>query len=252
MHLLHTESLTLRQVITSQIVPYAILSHTWGDGEVSFNQIQKTEREQLKGYDKIVKCCSEAASKGYEYVWIDTCCIDKSSSAELSEAINSMYSWYQDAAECFVYLSDFTADYDDKVKDRAFRHSRWFSRGWTLQELLAPRVVHFYDTNWTSIGTKTTLLPQLSMATGIDEKYLENPQAIHEASVAARMSWAAYRQTTRLEDEAYCLMGLFDVNMSLRYGEGRKAFIRLQHEIVRETDDDSLFAWHTPLLQAGE
>ncbi|KAL8689558.1 MAG: hypothetical protein Q9218_004797 [Villophora microphyllina] len=251
MHLLHTRDLRLRYVITSRIVRYVILSHTWGDEEVSFQDIQRTECNQLKGYAKIEKCCEKAASMGYDYAWIDTCCIDKSSSAELSEAINSMYGWYRDAVECFVYLSDVVLGPRGTLEEQNFRHSRWFRRGWTLQELLAPRAVSFYDAKWEPMGRRIDLVDQISLATGIDKGYLENPQSIRQASVAARMSWAAYRQTTRLEDEAYCLMGLFDVSMPLLYGEGRRAFLRLQHEIARETDDESLFAWHTPLLQSG-
>lgn len=246
MHLLDTRSLELRHYVTREAViePYAILSHTWGDDEVSFQQIQKLESKQSKGYKQIVECCTEAASEGYQYVWIDTCCIDKTSSAELSEAVNTMYNWYRNADLCLVFLSDMTIDHDETIKDGRFRQSRWFRRGWTLQELLASDNLIFYDADWKRIGSKRELLSQIFFATGIDRMYLDRSKPPWEASVATRMSWAAYRRTTRPEDEAYCLMGLFDVNMPMLYGEGRKAFVRLHHEIARATDDESLFAWH--------
>jgi hypothetical protein len=116
--------------------------------------------------------------------------------------------------------------------------SKWFTRGWTLQELLAPKTVVFFDQDWVDIGTKSSLAPLISAVTGIKDLFL-----FKTASVAQKMSWAAKRETTRVEDRAYCLMGLFEVNMPLLYGEGEKAFLRLQLEILRTTDDESIFAW---------
>lgn len=235
-------------------LPYAILSHTWGDEEVSFHDIANSASKKLEGYEKIKRCCALARSQKLDTVWIDTCCIDKSSSAELSEAINSMYTWYRRSSVCYVYLSDFSIPSNargpggvqsDTFMDN-FKSCRWFRRGWTLQELLAPFNVEFYDKDWRYLGDKSNLAHQISAATGIDQLYITDWDSVSEASVAARMSWASARQTTRLEDEAYCLMGLFDVNMPLLYGEGRKAFLRLQHEIARNSDDESLFAWHVP------
>ncbi|PQE07778.1 HET domain-containing protein [Rutstroemia sp. NJR-2017a BVV2] len=161
------------------------------------------------------------------------------SSAELSEAINSMFEWYRKAEICYAYLSDVPCIHDDrKKKHSAFRNSKWFTRGWTLQELLAPRWVEFFDRNWVKIGTKASLERLIQSITNIS--HLSN---FDEACVAQKMSWASKRQTSRLEDQAYCLMGLFEVNMPLLYGEGQKAFLRLQLEILSSTDDDSLFAW---------
>jgi hypothetical protein len=180
--------------------------------------------------------------------WIDSCCIDKSSSAELSEAINSMYKWYANAQVCYAYLSDVVVD--QKLRS-ALRLSQWFARGWTLQELLAPRVVEFYDRNWVEIGTKQSLSLLLTEITTIDHR-LFSGSILDKASkqnicIAEKMSWAAKRKTTRAEDLAYSLMGLFDVNMPLLYGEGAQgAFIRLQTEIMAKSVDESIFAWSYP------
>jgi len=165
-----------------------------------------------------------------------------------------MYQWYKQAAVCLVYLSDVDPHLDPHAAGSAFRVSRWFTRGWTLQELLAPSLLVFYDRDWGFIGTgfnkklkardvRPSLAGLLTEITGIPEYYVAGGVFFRRASVAQRMSWAASRNTTRLEDEAYCLLGLFAVNIPLVYGEGRNAFQRLQEEIMRETDDHSLFAW---------
>ena len=234
----------------NSIPPYAILSHTWGNAEISFHDLlnyTESRLEESEGYQKIRSCCALAATKGHEYVWIDTCCIDKASSAELSEAINSMFRWYQEAQTCYAYLADVRID--DIMVEEALKKSRWFTRGWTLQELLAPEVVVFYDKNWRELGSKSSLIAQISLATGIQQDYIHN---VNGASVAQKMSWASKRQTRRVEDMAYSLMGIFDVNMPLLYGEGKKAFTRLQHEIVKISDDESLFAWRDGgLVESG-
>ena len=244
MRLLDTKTLKLREFIGSDIPEYAILSHTWEKEEVSFQDYPKPDSRKLAGFSKISRCCALAASEGWQYVWIDTCCIDKSSSAELSEAINSMYRWYAEAQVCYVYMADISVVRNKEnplsFKNRTFAESRWFTRGWTLQELLAPRSVSFYDSNWTNFGLRASLEDELEAATRISKHNFQRPR---DASIAAKMSWASFRETTRIEDVAYCLLGLFDVNMPLLYGEGNKAFKRLQHEIIRSTDDESIFAW---------
>jgi hypothetical protein len=154
-----------------------------------------------------------------------------------------MYSWYAKAAACYVYLEDVTASATSDETFGHFEKSRWFTRGWTLQGLLAPQDVHFYDKNWKSIGTKKKLCKLVSKITQIPELVLQDRMHLKSIGAAQRMSWAAKRQTTRLEDIAYCLLGLFDVNIPLLYGEGKKAFRRLQEEILRVSDDQSLFAW---------
>lgn len=236
MHLLHVEQLELFEFTGDNIPDYAILSHTWEDDEVLFRHFQEGSAMQWKGWQKIDNCRKQARADGWKYVWIDTCCIDKSSSAELSEAINSMYQWYAGSAICYAYM----ADYDAQRGASDLSSCRWFKRGWTLQELLAPTQVFFYDKFWRVLGSKVSLSDLILRATRITEQDLANPK---RASVARKMSWASSRTTTRKEDMAYCLLGLFDVNMPLLYGEGEKAFQRLQHEIIATSDDDSVFAW---------
>ena len=246
MRLLHTSTIKLSEFYDDEIPKYAILSHTWGKEEVSLHDLQnqKVARlNRLEGYQKIKACCALAAKSGYEYVWIDTCCIDKTSSAELSEAINSMYRWYKKACICCVYLADVCIGDEDSGSlrvEKEFSQSRWFTRGWTLQELLAPQDVRFYDRSWRYLGSKRNLTAQISLVTGIQ---MDHMVYVSSASVAQKLSWASSRKTTRVEDVAYSLMGIFDVNMPLLYGEGEKAFMRLQYEIVKISDDESIFAW---------
>jgi len=195
-----------------------------------------------EGFQKIVRCCAKAKSEGHRYVWIDTCCIDKSSSSELSEAINSMFRWYRDPDICYYYLDDVRSSQDPAGTASEFRASLWFTRGWTLQELLAPYEVAFVGRDWQEIGTKKSMSSVVSSVTKFDERTLRDCTWSH-ASIACKMSWASSRSTTRVEDRAYCLMGLFDVNMPLIYGEGQKAFYRLQLEIMKSSEDQSIFAW---------
>lgn len=241
--------------------PYAILSHTWGSEEVTYQDMLNLIQYGLQAdsiakdrYHKIMLTCEQARHDKLDWVWIDTCNIDKTSSAELSEAINSMFQWYRSAAVCYVYIQDVEctqispsgAAVVDKLK--ILRSARWFSRGWTLQELLAPDTIHFFcanqrETCWWFMGSKESEIDILAAITGIDKTVLADPTQLSNVSVARRMSWAARRQTTRPEDIAYCLLGLFQVNMPLLYGEGTNAFIRLQEEILKSSEDESLFAW---------
>jgi hypothetical protein len=184
-----------------------------------------------------------ARAHGHSYIWIDTCCIDKTSSSELTEAINSMYAWYRDASVCYAFLADVPHDEDLDATDSLFRKSRWFKRGWTLQELIAPRVVLFLSAEWQFLGTKSSLAELISDVSGIDYMILHYLRPIESVSVAERMSWASDRETTRVEDEAYSLLGIFDVNMPTLYGEGLRAFLRLQEEILKRISDQSLLVW---------
>ena len=209
-----------------------------------------------RGYAKIDFTCEQALRDELFYVWVDCCCIDKTSSAELSEAINSMLRWYARAAKCYAYLSDIFSDAAlcnsstwaiNTVEPDAypgFAQSRWFRRGWTLQELIAPKDVVFFASGWKLIGNRNgILLNTISEITNIDVAVLSDRELLPEISVAKRMSWAANRRTTRKEDEAYCLLGIFGVNIPLLYGKEENAFVRLQEEIVRSSTDQSIFAW---------
>lgn len=230
-----------------KVIEYGILSHRWLDDteEVDFEDIKSLEvAEKKQGFKKIAGCCKLAKRDGLKFIWIDTCCIDKKSSAELQESINSMYKWYAQAKACYAYLKD-TKPGDDM---RAEPVDEWFTRGWTLQELIAPGNVEFYDMNWNFLGTRSFLKDIICKITGIDAKLLERTSQIQEHllsySVAERMSWASGRETKEVEDQAYSLFGIFNVNMPMLYGEGNNAFLRLQEEIIKSSDDHSIFAWN--------
>jgi hypothetical protein len=233
----------LENFFGDEIPPYATLSHTWGPkgSEVTYEDIVKgTAAERKAGYAKIRFCGEKAASHGLKYFWVDTCCIDRSSSAELQEAITSMFHWYRDAARCYVYLSDVSIldrDLNSQIYqtpwESAFRVSRWFTRGWTLQELLAPPLVEFFSQEHTRLGDKSSLEQQIHEITGIAVPALQGTP-LSQFSVDERFKWAEKRQTTREEDWAYSLLGIFDISMTLIYGERRgKAVIRLKGEIER-------------------
>ncbi|KAK4651983.1 hypothetical protein QC762_0098320 [Podospora pseudocomata] len=187
----------------------------------------KSLQQKKPGYDKIRQTIRLAHLNGLKHAWVDTCCINKDSSAELSESINSMYAWYAAAKVCFVYLSDLDPAAADENLEQALPRCRWFKRGWTLQELIAPRHVIFYDRDWNERGTKDSLSSLLSKITTIPEELLRGDKRLDHYAVGRRMSWASMRKTTRREDEAYCLLGIFNVNMPLLYGEGEAAFFRL-------------------------
>lgn len=252
MRLLYASTITLRSFPPKSIPPYAILSHTWGaeEDEVTLQELGKLSAFEKPGYSKIEGACKHALKDGLDYIWIDTCCIDKTSSSELSEAINSMFRWYEDARICYAYLSDLSVrDITSKGDFRKnFRACKWFTRGWTLQELLAPPLVGFYTREWHVLGSKTTLSAHISSITRIDINAL-NGTRLSSYTIAQRMSWASKRVTTRPEDVAYCLLGIFGINMPLLYGEGDKAFLRLQEEIIKTSDDHSIFAWEADLTQ---
>ena len=240
MRLINVSSMSVEEFIGRNIPPYGILSHTWEGSEVSYDEMRVGTARSKEAFHKIEMTCKLASGDGLAYVWVDTCCIDKSSSAELTEAINSMFVWYRRATICYVYLSDLESSADVST---ALKDCRWFSRGWTLQELIAPQKVNFHDQNWQFKGCKNRLLEEISGITGISSTVLEHLAPLSSITVAARLSWAAYRETTREEDAAYCLLGIFDVNMPLLYGEGAKAFRRLQEEIIKAECDLSIFAW---------
>jgi len=250
MRLLRSADLAFEDFQNDCAPNYVILSHTWykSQDEVTYQQMCAGPDTSKPGYHKIRECARVARDNGYEYLWVDTCCIDKSSSAELSEAINSMYFWYSEAVVCYAYLSDV-----HQVDSSAIpiEESKWFTRGWTLQELLAPKEVVFYTSDWKILGSKSTLKSQIHEITKIPFGALEGTPLSY-FSVAQRMSWASKRVTTRIEDIAYSLMGIFDVNMPLLYGEREKAFQRLQHHILQNSNDQSLFAWKDESLDEGD
>ncbi|KAL9037656.1 MAG: hypothetical protein Q9214_005603 [Letrouitia sp. 1 TL-2023] len=289
-------SLKKRDLFASRFSPeaepaYAILSHRWCEGvqdsdrigsssssssrsrnavrkrprEVTLQDLRRRSLGRLRrdaalrdSLEKIRGACRRALAEGQRYVWIDSCCIDRTNLFEVSESIRSMFRWYRDAACCLAYLWDVGGDGDrmddsgvllrrrKKKNERQEEYSEWFSRGWTLQELLAPRSLLFFDRRWNKLGTRRALAAEVERATGIPAKYVTDFAGhAQEASVAMKMSWMARRSTTKEEDTAYCLFGIIGVSMDVRYGDGRKEFLRLQDKIMREPglQDESIFAW---------
>jgi hypothetical protein len=266
MRLLHTTRLTLEDFLPNQEPPYAILSHTWGDSEITYDHLtQNGTVLGLPSNEKILGACKVALENGHEYIWVDTCCINKSSSAELQEAINSMFQWYKSSVVCYAYISDFrlTDPVDSPRKEldlKSLGKSRWFTRGWTLQELLAPSIVTFFDAYWKEIGSKSSLRPLLSQYTGIPGDALQG-RDLHLYDVNEKFAWARNRQTLRPEDRAYALLGIFDVSMPMIYGEGHEKALWRLHKEIREVQKTELPTWPSSsvsndrggrLLQIGE
>jgi hypothetical protein len=261
MRLIDVETYELRE-LNPQTVDYAILSHTWAEyQEVTFQDWQAylakhepraSEVQSRSGFNKIIEACGQSRKDGWKYLWADTICIDKSSSAELEKSINLMFSWYQSAAVCYVYLHD-TYEDNQRIKwtkdpSQVRTTPKWFTRGWTLQELLAPKTVLFYDQRWKYIGDRREVARVIKKFTGIPMPVLHGGD-IRSHSRAERVSWSMGRETKEPEDRAYSLLGLLGVSIPVSYGIGAKnAFLRLQEamkhqkaeEILQVTADEHL------------
>ncbi|KAK7967632.1 uncharacterized protein PG986_001909 [Apiospora aurea] len=247
MRLINT--LTLELELFIEPPPYAILSHRWTKDEVLVEDVEKplSEWQGKAGASKVLQGSVTALALGHRYLWIDSCCIDKKSSAELTEAINSMYTWYRDAKMCLAFLSDVQSA-------NTLLDSVWFTRGWTLQELVAPCSLRFYSATWADLGSRESWARQIARMTSISIELLQQiqhqrglpdstRQLLDSYSTHKKMGWAAKRVTTRPEDLAYSMIGIFGVSMPLIYGEGRaKAFRRLQEEILKTSYDQSILA----------
>nr|OQO31307.1 hypothetical protein B0A51_03285 [Rachicladosporium sp. CCFEE 5018] len=268
----------------AQAPHYAILSHTWEDEEVIFQDVRDLESARTKqGWLKIQYTCEQALRDDLAYCWVDTCCINKESSAELSEAINSMFNYYGGATICYVFLADVTQslrltdlmDLDPGLRDimdtsrrgrrsgpevawnssvteqfKRFANARWWTRCFTLQELIAPPDLQFYNQEWLLIARKHDIGMLISARTGVDISVLRRTASPLDMTIAKRLSWAASRQATREEDVAYSLLGLLDINLPLLYGEGSRAFLRLQEELLRTKSDLSILAWKLSVPRA--
>jgi hypothetical protein len=249
MRLLHfndSRTLTWTNFSGKTIPPYAVLSHTWEGDEFLFEDLVNGRGKYKAGYKKVLFCGEQANRDNLEYFWVDTCCIDKWNIPELSNAINSMFRWYRNAAKCYVYLSDVPtmmeeASQHQSTWDASFRKSRWFTRGWTLQELIAPASIEFFSSEYQRLGDKDSLEQQVHEITGIPVEALRG-DPLDDFSIQDRRAWMTGRQTTHEEDMAYSLIGIFDVSMEFRYGEGKeRALSRLQEEMDKGTAYASLF-----------
>lgn len=236
----------LVQVPTHNNLPYAILSHTWTPGqEVTYQELVSGDGKGKSGFKKITFCGKQAMNDGLLYFWVDTCCIDKSDPAELTTAINSMFRWYRNAAKCYVYLADVSmpngngdnTQVHQSTWEAAFRSSKWFTRGWTLQELIAPTIVEFFSKEGRQLGDKTSLQIPIHEITRIPITALQgNP--FSDFSVKERKEWAAQRETTVQEDIVYCLIGLCEVSMPLLYGEGKEIALKRLDVAVKDLSPD--------------
>ncbi|XP_014551505.1 hypothetical protein COCVIDRAFT_112750 [Bipolaris victoriae FI3] len=242
MRLLHFDvlgSLILTDFRGKRIPPYAILSHRWGDSEILIEDISnRNYKEKEEGYRKLRFCAEQAAQDGLQYFWIDTCCIDRWNNNERSKAINSMFQWYKNALRCYVFLSDVSASTSTSTGsilcrdwNVSLRRSKWFTRGWTLQELIAPASVEFFSCEGQRIGDKTSLDQLLHSITSIPLAALRNCP-LNQFTIDERIRWVSGRETTETEDMVYCLLGLLGVSMPATYGEGRESALeRLQAEV---------------------
>ncbi|KXH25031.1 HET domain-containing protein [Colletotrichum simmondsii] len=249
MRLINVNTLLLEEFM-GRCPQYATLSHTWnGTQEISFKEWQAKDVTSSKeeGYAKLLGACRLTREFGLEYLWVDTNCIDKESSAELSEAINSMFNWYQESAVCFAHLEDL--DFEDTTllgsgDDVVFRAKAVLFKAQDQQEqLLAPRRMYFFDKKWKILGSRQDFAPEISNITGTRNEYISGAKSVLDASISEVFSWLAGRETTRPEDMAYCVLGLLGLNMPLLYGERSAAFMRLQEELIRISDDQTIFCW---------
>jgi hypothetical protein len=247
MRLIHTEKCEVHDFLDALSIPrYAAISYSWEADEVRHGNLRETSLASEKpSLQELKEFCLQAGNLSLEWLWVDTVCVNRSSSAELSEAINSTFKWFRQSEACIVYLSDVDYVDDSQEQEKRIRQSRWMRRSWTLQELIASQNIHFYAANWMRIGTKESLLPLLSEVTQVDKAVLENADHLSHYSIGRIMSWAANREAPRVEDIAYSLLGLFGVSMPILYGEGHTAFTRLQEKIFQRTDDATLFAWQS-------
>ncbi len=247
LHIGERGELSLTDDLLDNVPPYTILSHTWGADydEVTFDDMKHGHGKNKAGYAKLHFCQERTRKEGVEYCWVDTCCIDKANHVELSTAITSMYWWYRDAKKCYVYLSDVLAHKRDicgqgqQMWESAFRTSQWFKRGWTLQELLAPASVEFFSREGELLGNKGTLEGLIYNITQIPTAALRSAP-LTDFSFEERWRWVVGRQTKKIEDKAYCLLGIFDVSMSLRYGQGEKEFQRLKDKVYKMSGEPIL------------
>ncbi|KAI0672180.1 hypothetical protein C8Q78DRAFT_732380 [Trametes maxima] len=271
MRLLNTRSGAFRWFERTADVSYAIVSQVVGEGKDQSYQdilrVQNAAAFTLEGHASkhclqnssilddarvsptIRRACQLAAGAGYDYVWISSCCVDRTNDVELARTLSDLWDWYSRAGLCYAYLGDVSPVNEDGAASflecNQFRESEWHKDPWTLLALCAPPNVVFLAQDWSVLGAKASLATTIEVLTGIDKEILRGEKCLHDASIARRMWWASKRRKPVAEEDlAYSLLGLFNVRMPILYGEGPRAFLRLQEEILRTTDDQSIFAWH--------
>lgn len=230
---------------TVSLPPYATFSHVIDEIGAPFEDFAHIKRELCCDIFKIlVRACVQARDAGFAWLWNYAACVDRNSCAAQSEAINSLAQIYRNCGRSIIYLGDLNSKLveDEEVVER-IAECRWMRNIWAIPQIIFSGAAYFYSSDWSLIGTKASLISHLSSIMGIDEPVLEDSNLLEEYSLARRMSWASEMTASRVEDFAYALVGLFDVSMSILYGDGQKAFLKLQEEIMRDTDDFSLMAW---------
>ncbi|KAJ5822355.1 Heterokaryon incompatibility [Penicillium robsamsonii] len=266
MRVLDTRSLKFVDFAEFPDKEYAILSHTWlrqalEDGlwthsELEYKDMKGYSASQLenfknrgwegsrlkkKGWEKIVGFCNLARRKKYQYAWMDTCCIDKSNPQETKRSIHGMWEFYTHAAVCYAYIQEVDMSNEKRRSDEAFNSAKWFNRGWTLQELLAPKKLLYVDRNWREIGSREV---KGAPGTGLSQLLREYVRKVPmENNLATQLSWAGPRNTTRVEDQAYSILALLQIKMDVDYNAGKLAFLQFQKELIKKYDDLSLLAW---------
>lgn len=250
MRFLHTKTFVLHD-FTGPPSSYAVFFHAHGSDDIGFEDFSKPQMLLCKdGFHRLWQACSRARNHGSEWLWSDAVCIDRGSSTALTEAFNSLARIYQHCIFSIIYLEDLPcSDCVGGGLEKRLAKCAWLRNVWVLPQLIFPKHSFIYDRDWAEIGTKASLARQLSLVTSIEQSVLINPAALGEYSVAKRMSWASHLEASRPEDRSFALLGILGVHMPIVYGEGQKAFIRLQEEILRDTNDYSLFAWRPEVPQ---
>ncbi|KAK7462337.1 hypothetical protein VKT23_007938 [Stygiomarasmius scandens] len=233
--LIDTQSLKLVDFKQGSPIPhYAILSHKWSDEEVGFQEFKQPSKKTARksGYRKILNACEQARLDNLDYLWIDTCCINQEDQGDVHRNIKSMFAYYQNSRICYAYLFDILGPGNN------LGSSQWFDRAWTLQELIAPPDVFFFNHSWLYVGRRSQRPREIGNVTGIPNAVLRGDVRVHDVDVAERMSWSILRESTRPQDRAYCLLGILGVSIEPDYSENvLTAFDRLQSAFVRQYPD---------------
>lgn len=246
MKLLHIKTCQVVEVPDSQLPTYAVLSHTWSNQDILASNCRADDLRRLEVHERTIRACQSAAHRGITHLWVDCLCIDSSSSADLDEAVNGSLRRLKKSSVCLAYLDDLPAD-GPPLDESIWRRCRYWKRAWTLQELIVPTKVEFFDKQWNYRGSKASsdLLPLLSSITGVPRSVLLDGNTLSGISLAVRISWSAGRSTRREEDAVYSLAAITGASMLVRYGEVERAFLQLQEEILNDTKDGSIFAWRS-------